>query len=153
MSNLKTEEYLNDLLAKTYDAQRGFANAAENTNHVQLKRWLADKGARRTEFAAQIINEMKGMNQKPEMDGTMKGDMHRSWMNIKTALSLNNDEAILEECIRGEKAAVDGYQEVLEHSNELAPTLTQTLKSQKDEIQMTLSNIRTLEDIADKHDY
>ena len=41
MENVKTEKYLNSLLEKTYDAQRGYANAAEVTEHVQLKRWLA----------------------------------------------------------------------------------------------------------------
>ena len=29
---------LNSLLEKTYDAQRGYSNAAEATDHVQLKR-------------------------------------------------------------------------------------------------------------------
>lgn len=151
MGTVKTEKYLNSLLEKTYDAQRGYANAAEVTDHVQLKRWLAQQGARRTEFAASLAGEMKGMNEKPELDGSMAGDLHRGWMNIKAALSLNKDESILEECLTGEKAAIEEYNDVLAHKNELPPTLVTVLEAQKDEIQATVNKVNTLEDFADHH--
>lgn len=58
-TTVQTEKYLNDLLEKTYDAQRGYANAAEITEHVQLKRWFAEQGARRTHYAASLTKELK----------------------------------------------------------------------------------------------
>lgn len=146
--NIKTETYLNDLLAKTYDAQRGYANAAEATNQVQLKKWFVNQGIQRTQFAAQLTQEIKNMNQEPEFDGTFLGDVHRGWMNLKSALSLNTDEAILEECIRGEKAAVDEYTNVLEHKSELPPTVVTLLQNQQADIRTTVSKIKSLEDIA-----
>ncbi len=149
MEKVNTEKYLNDLLAKTYDAQRGYANAAENTEHVQLKRWLAHQGARRTQFAASLIGQMKGMNEEPELDGTVKGDIHRGWMNLKVAFSSNEDETILEECIRGEKAAIEEYNDVLKHSPQLPQTIVEILQSQKNEIVSTVSEIKTLEDVAE----
>jgi uncharacterized protein (TIGR02284 family) len=148
MTIVKTEKYLNDLLEKTYDAQRGYSNAAEVTNHVQLKRWLAQQGVRRTEFAAVLAGEMKRMNKTPELDGSFTGDMHRGWMNIKVALSLHKDEAVLEECITGEKNALQEYNKVLEHKDQLAPSIVSILQSQKDEIQSTVNEIKTLEDVA-----
>jgi uncharacterized protein (TIGR02284 family) len=151
METVKTEKYLNSLLEKTYDAQRGYANAAEVTEHVQLKRWLAQQGARRTEFAASLAGEMKGMNETPELDGSVAGDLHRGWMNIKAALSLNKDESILEECLTGEKAAIEEYNDVLSHKNELPPTLVTVLEAQKDEIQATVNKVNSLEDFADDH--
>lgn len=147
-SNVKTEAYLNDLLAKTYDAQRGYANAAEVTKNVQLKRWLAGQGAKRTQFAAQLIGEIKNANNNPELDGTVAGDIHRGWMNIKAALSLNTDQAVLEECLRGEKAAIEEYTNVLEHRSELAPTLVNLLETQQSEIHVTVNKVKSLEDIA-----
>lgn len=150
-TTVKTEQYLNDLLEKTYDAQRGYANAAEITEHAQLKRWFAEQGARRTEYAASITKELKVMNQEPELDGSFKGDMHRGWMNLKAALSLNKDEAILEECITGEKRAIEEYKKVLEHRSELPPTVATILEVQKDEIQATVNTINRLEDIADEN--
>lgn len=151
MDSVKTEKFLNSLLEKTYDAQRGYANAAEVTDHVQLKRWLAQQGARRTEFAASLAGEMKGMNETPELDGSVAGDLHRGWMNIKAALSLNKDESILEECLTGEKAAIEEYNDVLSHKDQLPPTLVSVLEAQKDEIQATINKVNTLEDFADSH--
>lgn len=151
MENVKTEKYLNSLLEKTYDAQRGYANAAEVTEHVQLKRWLAQQGARRTEFAAALAGEMKGMNENPKNDGSFAGDMHRGWMNIKAALSLNKDESVLEECLTGEKSAIEEYNQVLEHRGELPPTIVSVLEAQKDEIQATVNEVKTLEDFAHGH--
>ena len=117
--NIKTETYLNDLLAKTYDAQRGYANAAQATN----------QGIQPTQFAAQLTQEIKNMNQVQEFDGTFLGDFPREYMNMKSALSLNTDEAILEECTLGEKAAVDEYTTVLEHKSELPPTVVTLLQN------------------------
>lgn len=147
-SNVKTEKYLNSILEKTYDAQRGYANASEVTNHVDLKRWFAKQGAKRTQYAAAIADQMKGMNESPEFDGSFKGDVHRGWMNFKTALSSNKDESILEECIRGEKAAVEEYKEVLEHKEQLPQSVVSILESQKAEIQNTVEKIKRLEDVA-----
>ncbi|KQC32797.1 hypothetical protein AAU57_05305 [Nonlabens sp. YIK11] len=151
-TKVKTEKYLQSILEKTYDAQRGYANAAEVTENVQLKRWFAQQGARRTQYAASIAGEMKGMNEHPEFDGSFQGDVHRSWMNIKAALSSNKDETILEECLRGENAAVEEYSQILEHKNELPQTIVSVLEAQKDEIKATINHIKRLEDIADHLD-
>ena len=146
---VNTEKYLNSILAKTYDAQRGYANASEVTQHVDLKRWLAQQGARRTQYAASITGQMKAMNEHPELDGTFKADLHRSWMNIKAALSSNRDEIVLEECLRGEKAAIEEYNEVLQHRKELPQTIVAVLEAQKQEIQSTVDQIERLEDVAE----
>ena len=148
-AKVKTEKYLNSLLEKTYDAQRGYANASEVTEHVDLKRWFAQQGAKRTQYAASITGEMKGMNESPELDGSVKGDLHRSWMNIKAALSTNKDETVLEECLRGENAAIEEYTEVLKHRDELPQTVVSILEAQKNEIQNTVNQIKRLEDVAE----
>ena len=147
-THINTEKYLQSILEKTYDAIRGYGNAAEVTDHVDLKRWLAQQGSTRTKYAASIAGEMKGMHEKPEFDGSFQGDLHRSWMNLKAALSSNKDELILEECLRGEKAAVDEYKTVLEHASELPPTIVNLLEVQKKEIQNTIDQINRLEDVA-----
>ncbi len=151
-SPVNTEELLQSILEKTYDAQRGYSNAAEVTNHVELKRWFAQQGARRTQYAASITTEMKRMNEEPEFDGSFTGDLHRSWMNIKAALSSNKDETILEECLRGEKAAVEEYNQVLEYHKRLPQTVVSILQAQRDEIYTTINQIRRLEDIAENND-
>lgn len=150
MENVKTESKLNAILEKTYDAQHGYANAAENAADEKspiLARWFLAQGARRTEYAAAIAGEMKNMNMEPKFDGSVKGDIHRGWLNFKLNFTSDEEEAILEECIRGEKAAIEEYQDVLEHKSELPPTIVSILEAQKDEIHATVSKIKRIEDL------
>ncbi len=41
---------LNDLLEKTYDAEKGFEKAAENTKHSNLKAYFERKAQERYDF-------------------------------------------------------------------------------------------------------
>jgi uncharacterized protein (TIGR02284 family) len=41
------------------------------------------------------------------------GALHRGWVSVKTALSTQDDKAVLEECERGEDAAVARYRAAL----------------------------------------
>lgn len=149
MEHVKTEEYLNEILEKNYDAARGYLDAATNVKNVHLKRWLTERGAMRSRYCARLGQEMKGMNMEPVNDGTVLGDIHRGWMNIKTALSFNKDEAVFEECMRGEKNLLDEYTEALEHRRELPPTIHAVLKEEADEVAATVAKLNRLEDIAD----
>ena len=67
-------------------------------------------------------------------------------MDIKAMLSLDNEESMLEESIRGEKTAVKEYEDVLSEIH--LPSSTKTLlETQKNKIEFGLENIKTLEDI------
>lgn len=48
MSNYTEEvgDKLNDLLERTYDAEKGFKKAAENTDHSALRSYFNQKSAR-----------------------------------------------------------------------------------------------------------
>ena len=45
--------------------------------------------------------------------GTVAGAVHRGWVSVKAALSSRDDKAVLEECERGEDAAVARYRKAL----------------------------------------
>jgi len=149
--NDKTTDQLQSILHKNYDAERGYADAAEMTDHVQMRRWFASQGKQRTEFAAEIAAEIKNLGEEIDPDGTFKGDMHRSWMNLKAAVG-STDESLFEECLRGEKASLDEYEEALEHRDKLAPTVVSTLERHHAKIKSTVHEIKRLEDIADSKD-
>lgn len=68
-------------------------------------------------------------------------------MDIKALFSADNEEAMLEEAIKGEKKAVEAYDEVLTETS--LPSRTQTLlKQQRNKIDAGLMKIKSLEDIA-----
>ena len=140
-------EKLNDLLEKTYDAEKGFKKAAENVDNSALKSYFSQKAQERYSFGHELKSEIKSFNQEVDKGGSLTGDAHRTWMDIKAMFSADDAESMLEEAIRGEKIAIKEYENVLTEVS--LPTSTKSiLSTQKNKIQMGLSRIKTLEDLS-----
>lgn len=140
-------EKLNDLLEKTYDAERGFKEAADNVEGGNLKRYFKRKAQERYDFGHALKSEIKQFGQEVDKGDSVAGKAHRSWMNLKSFFSSNDEEAMLEEAITGEKKAIDAYDDVLEETN-LPASTEALLQKQRNKIASGLENIKSLEDIA-----
>ncbi|UOB16725.1 ferritin-like domain-containing protein [Abyssalbus ytuae] len=137
---------LNELLERTYDAEKGFKNAAENVKNPSLKNYFNRKAQERYDFGHKLKTEIRSFGQDVEKGGSLAGTAHRAWMDLKSYFSSDNEEAILEEAIRGEKAAVKEYDDVLE--DDTLPYSTKSLLiEQKNEIEKGLASIKRMEDI------
>ncbi|MBR9846916.1 MAG: PA2169 family four-helix-bundle protein [Algicola sp.] len=137
---------LNDLLEKTYDAEKGFKKAAENVEHSALKSYFNQKAQERYNFGHELKSEIKSFNEDVDKGGSLTGQAHRAWMDVKSLFSSDDEESMLEEAIRGEKSAIEEYQDVLKETS--LPTSTKSLlSSQKSTIENGLSNIKSLEDL------
>lgn len=137
---------LNDLLEKTYDAEKGFKKAAENAKHSGLKTYFNKKAQERYDFGHQLKSEIRNFGETPDKGGSVTGAAHRTWMDVKSWFSADDDEAMLEEAIRGEKASVEEYRDVLSETA-LPATTKDMLQIQKTTIEQGLTNIKRLEDI------
>ncbi|HEA22076.1 hypothetical protein LCGC14_0949050 [marine sediment metagenome] len=138
---------LNDLLEKTYDAEKGFKKASENVEDGQLKRYFSGKAQERYDFGHALKTEIKQFGQEVDKGDSFAGKVHRSWMDVKSLFSMDDEEAMLEEAITGEKNAIDAYDDVLKETSLPASTAT-ILQHQRNTINEGLQNIKTLEDIA-----
>ena len=61
----------------------------------------------------ELEHEIRRLDGEPASGGTVAGALHRGWVSVKTALSIQDDKAVLEECERGEDAAVARYRKAL----------------------------------------
>jgi len=104
---------LNDLLEKIYDAEKGYKKAAESVSHTGLKNFFNRKAQERYDFGHELKEEIYAFGEKPDTKGSITGDIHRVWMDLKQFFGSDNAEAMLEEAIRGEKATVKEYEDVL----------------------------------------
>lgn len=143
----ETVNVLQNIIEKNYDAEKGYKKAMQDAKNASLKEFLKEQAAQRSRFATAIDLKLRQLDETPKESGSTSGALHRAWIDIKSSLSGNEDEAVLEEVIRGEKASVDEYQEVLE-KHTLAPDISQELRSQMSTIQNTLDRVKTMEDIA-----
>ena len=133
---------LNNLLEKTYDAEKGFKKAAENVENNSLKSYFNQKAQERYEFGHELKGEIKSFNQDVDKGGSLVGDAHRDWMDVKKIFSSDNEESMLEEAIRGEKSSVEEYNEVLNECS-LPLSTKNVLEKQKKTIENGIYNIKT----------
>ncbi|TXE08576.1 PA2169 family four-helix-bundle protein [Gelidibacter salicanalis] len=145
-SHKDTVNVLQNIIEKNYDAEKGYKKAMQDAKTPALKNFLKEQAVQRSHFATAIDQELRQMGEKPKDSGSVTGTLHRAWIDIKSSVAGNDDEAVLEEVIRGEKASVDEYEDVMKN-NTLAPNVNTLLQSQLRDIQGTLNRVKTLEDI------
>lgn len=143
----KVSNKLNELLEKNYDAEAGYKAAADNVKNDKLKQFFKERAQDRYNFGHELKEEIRSYGEEPDKGTSWKGDAHRTWMNLKSTLSNDKDEAVLEEAVRGEKAAVQDYQEVL-NETELAPSTKTVLEKQRNSVKAALENVKSMEDWA-----
>lgn len=135
------------ILEKSIDAEKGYETASKNAKVVSLKNYFTEKSRQRGNFINDLKRELsKNNSAEVESNGSITGDLHRAWMEIKSTLSVDNDEAMLEESIRGEKAALKEFEQVLE-TEYLSLEMRNILSKQYSIIKNDLETIKTLDDI------
>ena len=106
-------DVLNDLLESSRDGEYGFTACAERADSASLKNVFQRHAQECAAAAAELEHEIRRLGGEPASGGTVAGAMHRGWVSVKSALSVHDDKAVLQECERGEDAAVARYRKAL----------------------------------------
>jgi len=137
-------EKLNELLEKNYDAEKGYKFAAEHIKSETLKAFFSERAKERYDFGHELKAEIRNFGENPDKGSSLAADAHRTWMNLKTTLSGNKEEAVLEEAVRGEKIAVEEYEKILKDTS-IPPSTQNVLLKQKNAIVDSLNEVKSLE--------
>ncbi|MEO8875449.1 MAG: PA2169 family four-helix-bundle protein [Polyangiaceae bacterium] len=123
------------LLARmNQDACDGYAAAADLAREVSLSRRLLKWSDERKEFAGVFRREAERIGIDPAVKGTRFAGAHRAWMGLRHFAN-GSDESLLEECLRGESAAIASYEHVLACADwEGTPALRARVGSQLERI-------------------
>lgn len=105
--------WLNKLIEICKDGNKGYKNASEHAPDDELKTIFYRLSQQRALFEAELENEVRSLGGTAEETGSSAGGIHRAWMNLKDALTSKQSDNIIEECKRGDKAAVEAYEEAL----------------------------------------
>lgn len=135
--------HLNDILKRNYDAEEGYKNAAEKVESQGLKQFFLDLSSDRYDFGHQVKSEIKNLGGEPNKGTSIEGDIHRTWMNLREFFS-EGDDSLIKECERGEKAAIEEYDEML-NDNDVPESVKTILRNQKQSIQGALTKLESLE--------
>ena len=137
---------LNNLIETCKDGQDGFKTAAEGVQNSNLKSSFYEFGQQRAQYVGELQTLVRELGGDPETTGSTSATLHRGWINIKSLVTGQDDEAILNEAERGEDVAKDQYKKALETS--LPANVTTVIQKQYQEVQAAHDKVRALRDSA-----
>lgn len=145
MDNSKVTSTLNDLIETLRDGQEGFKEAAENAKNPDLKSFFNQVSLERAQMTGELQQEVRTLGEEAENSGSTAGALHRAWIDIKGKLTGRDDQAILNECERGEDSAVKAFQNALSDNNLPAP-LRSIVQRQFDNIKQVHDRVKRMRD-------
>ncbi|MCU6455318.1 PA2169 family four-helix-bundle protein [Sphingomonas sp. A2-49] len=102
MTNNNDASVLNGLIVTTLDSMKGYEDAAKDAESTQFATMFADFARDRAKVATDLQNQVRSLGGEPEMDSSMLAAAHRTFMDLKQAITGKDDEAIIQEVERGE---------------------------------------------------
>lgn len=144
MDNDDVVDVLNDLLESSRDGEYGFHASAEHAESGELKGIFQRHSRECAAAAVELEHEIRRLGGDPASGGSVSGALHRGWVSVKTALSTSDDKAVLEECERGEDAAVARYRKALKAN--LPADIRALLERQSQGAQRNHDEVRALRD-------
>jgi len=137
-------DVLNDLLESCRDGEYGFRTSSENADSPDLKALFMRHSTECGAAARELEAEIRRLGGEPASGGTVAGALHRGWVSVKTALTSQDDKAVLEECERGEDSALAQYRKALKQP--LPPAVRVVVERQAQGAQRNHDEVRDLRD-------
>lgn len=119
---------LNDLIETCKDGENGFRECADNVNSAHLKTLFNTFAMHCAQSASELQAEVRGLGGDPERRGSVSAALHRGWIDVKTAITGKDEDAVLAECERGEDVAVESYEKALKE--DLPPAIRAIVERQ-----------------------
>lgn len=135
---------LNDLIETCKDGEQGFRQCAEHTSTAELKAMFEQRAQDCEKGARELQTCVVKLGGKPDEKGSATGAMHRGWVTLRGKLSGSSDEAMLEECERGEDAAKSRYRKALDDG--LPPDVMQVVERQYQGVLRNHDQVRAMRD-------
>lgn len=105
---------LNELIETSKDGEEGFRSSAENVEDARLKEFFLRRSQEIGESVRELQAIVRSLGGIPVNATSIGGNLHRRWIELKTALTNNDTLAVLNETERGEHIAVAAYESALE---------------------------------------
>lgn len=137
-------EALDDLLKTARDGQKGFKEAAEHTKTSTLSQILLQRSRECEQAAEALVAAIAQLGGEVNDGGSASGALHRGWVSLRGSVGALSDLAMLEECERGEDAALARYRKALQQ--DLPPDVRALVQRQMDGAQRNHDQIKQMRD-------
>lgn len=144
-----TQALLNELVETLKDGQKGYAEAMTDVEDSDLKSTFKTLAAQRSGYLTELEDQMFKLDLKPDTNegaqGSITGAVHRTWINLKSAVTGKDRHSILAECERGEDYAKKAYQTALE-AQDLPSGVKSVIEKQYQGVMQAHDQIKALRD-------
>lgn len=142
LKNREIISILKDLIEVCKDGEQGYKDAADDVKDSEVQKVLLKYSEQRGAYFSELQYVVKKLGGELEFSGTILGILHRRWMDVKFAVAGSNTESILNECLRGEKSAINNYEKAI--AREFPPEIMNLVKRQYDGITEACEDIMHL---------
>ena len=144
MDNDDVIDTLNKLIDTCKDGEYGFRTSAEHVRSEDLRSVFLERAESCRQGATELQQAVVRCGGKPDEHSSASGTLHRGWLGLKGVLTGDRDQAALNECERGEDAALARYREALKH--DLPSDIAEIVQRQYEGVKRNHDQIRSLRD-------
>jgi uncharacterized protein (TIGR02284 family) len=146
MSHDDIVDTLNDLIETSKDGEFGFTACAKHVKSTDLQNLFLRRAEECRAAASELQTLVIEYGGKPDASGSATGALHRGWVAVRGSVSGYSDHAMLEECERGEDAALGRYRAALKEEG-LPEAVRAVIARQQLGVQANHDQIKRLRDI------
>ena len=144
MTNDDVVDTLNTLIETCKDGEYGFRTSAERVKSAQLRQVFTSRAEECRQGATELQSTVTRLGGKPDTGSSATGTLHRGWVKLKEAISGDSDLAALEECERGEDAALERYRDAIKKG--LPSDVATVVQRQYEGVKRNHHQVRSLRD-------
>src|SRR5690606_24311695 len=146
MDTKETISVLNDLIETSKDGEKGFRECAEDLKRADLKTTMMQRSQDCASAAAELQQLVRSRGGEPVTRSSVGGGVSTRWTGLKWMVTGKDDEAILNECERGEDVALKSYRKALD--KDLPADIRVVVQRQFQGVQRNHDQVKALRDAA-----
>jgi uncharacterized protein (TIGR02284 family) len=104
---------LNTLIATTIDSITGYENSARDIHNPRFAEIFRQRANERQRVVEDLRGEVRRLGGNPEDSGSFMGKAHQRWEDLKSAVTGQDEKAIINEVERGEDYLKEKFESAL----------------------------------------
>jgi uncharacterized protein (TIGR02284 family) len=127
MDNDSQVSALKTLTTTLIDSINGYDEAAENTENQRFKQLFREHAQDRRQVADDLSSEIRRLGGDAPDDGSFMGKTHQTWLDLKAAVTGQDDERVINSVEAGEDYLKEKFETALD-SDELTGEVRQAVE-------------------------